>query len=130
MLTILLIDDDPDDQLIFTDLLDELETTVQCKTVNNGAEAMAYLETAPRLPSFIFLDLNMPRMSGFQCLTKIKEDERFKHIPVLIYTTSNNPLDEEYAKELGADLFITKTSNFKLLKENLRSVLDSSRVKL
>jgi len=119
---ILLIDDDSDDQFIFTDAVNEIATGIECVTVNNGLEALNYLKTIDRTPSLIFLDLNMPIMNGFECLERIKKEDRFKEIPVIIFTTSNNPVDEKRAKQLGAHVFFSKTPNFKLLKEKLLNI--------
>src|SRR5258706_9210858 len=127
---ILLIDDDADDQFIFIDALNEIATGIECVTVNNGLEALDYLKTIVQNPSLIFLDLNMPIMNGFECLQRIKKENRFKAIPVIIFTTSNNPVDEKHTKELGAEIFFTKTPNFKLLKQKLLDILktDFSRI--
>ena len=120
---ILLIDDDADDQFIFTDAVHEIAAGIECVTVNNGLEALNYLKTIDQKPSLIFLDLNMPIMNGFECLERIKNEDQFKEIPVIIFTTSNNSLDEKRTKKLGAHVFFTKTPNFKLLKEKLLNIL-------
>ena len=120
---ILLVDDDVDDQLIFIDALNEVEPAIECITFNNGLEALAQLKTIALKPSLIFLDLNMPFMNGFEWLEQIKKDDQFKEIPVVIFTTSNNPADEKRTKELGAALFFTKTPDFKLLKSKLVDII-------
>jgi len=120
---ILLIDDDADDRLIFIDALDEIAAGIECATAKNGLEAIEYLKSAIAIPSLIFLDLNMPLMNGFQCLEKIKKDERLKHLPVVVYTTSDNPVDKKRSKESGAEMFLTKTPDFKLLKDTLLGIL-------
>jgi len=120
---ILLIDDDADDRLIFIDALDEIAAGIECATAKNGLEAIEYLKSAIAIPSLIFLDLNMPLMNGFQCLEKIKKDERLKHLPVVVYTTSDNPVDKKRSKESGAEMFFTKTPDFKLLKDTLLRIL-------
>ncbi|SRR6266542_6222252 len=127
---ILLVDDDADDQLIFTDAMSEVDPGIECITVNNGMEALVYLQTAIPLPSLIFLDLNMPLMNGFQCLAQIKKDNEFKHLPVIIYTTSDNPVDKKRTRELGAEIFFTKISDFKLLKAELLDILNLDFSKL
>jgi len=127
---ILLVDDDPDDQFIFADTLDEIAKNVECVTANNGVEAIAYLNTANPIPSLIFLDLNMPFMNGFQCLEQIKKDDKLRHLPVIIYTTSDNPTDEKRAKELSASIFFTKPRNFRLLKGKLLEILQMDFSKL
>lgn len=126
---ILLVDDDDDDQFIFIDALNEITNDIECRTAKNGLEALEQLKTISHPPSLIFLDLNMPLMNGFECLKEIKDQPRLKEIPVIIFTTSDNPSDERRAKELGVSVFFTKTSNFKLLKAKLDDILNTDFTK-
>lgn len=120
---ILLIDDDEDDQLIFTDAVSELTSNVECDVANNGVEAITYLDSNSVIPSHIFLDLNMPRMNGFECLEIIKASKAFKNIPVTILSTSNDPSDRRKATRMGAERFISKTADFNELKLHLADIL-------
>jgi len=126
---ILLIDDDADDQLIFTDALGEISDEFTCITVKTGIEALVVIKSLTPIPSIIFLDLNMPLMNGFEFLSKIKRDLQFQHIPVVILTTSDNPVDKKIAENLGAAIFLTKTADFKLLKTQLSEVLTANFIK-
>jgi CheY-like chemotaxis protein len=121
-LVCLLIDDDQDDQEIFTLALEDSGLDLQCVISNNASEALQRLtQDDTFLPNYIFLDLNMPRINGVQLLTEIKKISRLKHIPVIIYSTSSHPKDKEATQKLGASAFITKPSGIKelslLLKE-------------
>src|SRR5687768_12642291 len=127
---ILLVDDDVDDQFIFIDAINEIAPGIECKTVNNGLEAIDHLQMTNPRPSLIFLDLNMPFMNGFECLVHLKKDNLLKDIPVIIFTTSDSPREEKLTKELGAQVFLTKTSNFKLLKAKLLDILQTDFSKL
>lgn len=120
---ILLVDDDADDQLIFKDALNEIAAGIECATANNGLEALDYLKATVLKPTLIFLDLNMPFMNGFECLARIKKEDPLKEIPIVIFTTSDYPGDEQRTKELGAEIFLTKGPSFKLLKEKLLDIL-------
>lgn len=122
---VLLIDDDEDDQLIFTDAISEIFSDVVCVVASNGREAYSKLEKSLPTPSMIFLDLNMPVMNGFEFLNQVKSDNTLKDIPIVIYTTSDNPVDKKNALEAGAVLFFTKTPDFKQLKQRLRDILKS-----
>jgi CheY-like chemotaxis protein len=73
------------------------------------------------IPNVIFLDINMPQMNGWQCLSALKSDPATKEIPVIIYSTSSHERDKQIAMELGASGFITKPSNY----HSLRSILTS-----
>jgi CheY-like chemotaxis protein len=121
--TILLIDDDEDDQLIFTDAINAVNSEITCVTANNGMDAYLQLEKSSPTPSLIFLDLNMPVMNGFEFLGRLKKSDRLKNIPVVIYTTSDSPLDKKNTLDAGAVLFFTKTADFKLLKLKLSEIL-------
>ena len=119
---ILFVDDDVDDQLLFAEALKELIPVVTYDIANNGVEAFVYLESAATsdLPSLIFMDLNMPLMNGLQFLEKFQRDERLKHIPLIVFTTSNSPIDLEVTKRLGARLYITKPSDFITFKSRIK----------
>ena len=115
-----IIDDDPDDQDFLIDAIKEIDPSINCYTALNGQEGLRKLETdAIPFPSAIFLDLNMPRINGRKFLTLIKEHPRFKSIPTIIYTTSENSKEREELQLLGASDYLVKQSDFVLLKENL-----------
>ena len=122
---ILLVDDDTDDQLFFVDAIAELEPTLECGVANNGLEALDHLGEFPPPPSLIFLDLNMPLMNGFECLAQLKKINQYKEIPVIIFTTSNHPIDMERTIAMGAKSFITKPPDFKVLKNRLHAILQT-----
>ncbi len=119
---IMLVDDDADDQLFFMDALKEVAPEVVCNAANNGDDALRQVEIPPP-PDLIFMDLNMPIMNGYECLTALKSDTRFSKIPVIIFTTSKNAQDIERTKELGASLFFTKPSDFRLLCDRLNRIV-------
>jgi len=121
---ILLVDDDADDQLFFLDAISAIDKTVHCDVANNGLEAMMRLNSAS-LPGVIFLDLNMPKMNGYECLQKIKTSDVLKSIPVIIFTTTSNPKEAERSRSLGAANFLTKTSDFRKLKLQLGEILQA-----
>ena len=118
---ILLADDDKDDCLFFKDAVEELQLPVQLKILNDGEQLMHHLSREMAvLPDAIFLDQNMPRKNGFECLTEIKENEALLGIPVIIFSTS---YDESVAKSLykqGAHFFICKPNSFEELKKVIR----------
>lgn len=108
----LLVDDDADDRTLFIEAVEEIDQTIECKTANNGEQALALLrDTENSLPDLIFLDIRMPRVSGKTCLFEIKKDERLKHIPVIIYTTSRAVEESKELRDMGAFYFISKPRN-------------------
>lgn len=120
---ILHIDDDADDHEIFYSALRKVNDTINYNALTSARKAFAGLVTKELTPDVIFLDLNMPDMSGQQFLGEIKKSERLRHIPVIILSTSSHIGLMELAKELGARNFITKPNSFDKLVQILSSVL-------
>ena len=117
---ILLADDDEGDRLLFEEAMGELEINHTVNTVNNGKELMEYLTKKDTLlPHLIFLDLNMPRKNGHECLKEIRSDEKFKNISIAIYSTSASEKDVEETFRNGANVYIKKPNNFAILKQLL-----------
>jgi CheY-like chemotaxis protein len=116
----LLIDDDIDDQEIFHMALQDLNNSIDCQFASDGVNA---LETLTRdelfLPHCIFIDINMPRMDGVECLEKIKKINRLRNVPVCMYSTSADPNIVAKTKSLGAVDFIVKPSNISELGDLL-----------
>jgi CheY-like chemotaxis protein len=131
LLKILLADDDIDDRFFFAKALNELSIKTHLTTVHDGEQLMDYLsEHLKNLPDVLFLDLSMPRKSGFECLAEIKEHAVFKAIPVIMFSTSY-PRDTNYEQSMikmlfniGANDFIRKPSDFSLLKNILQLSLN------
>jgi len=109
---IMLVDDDPDDRKYFGEALHDIDDTMEFVTARDGQQALEYLEDPNiRLPDFIFMDLRMPRISGLECLGRLKADQRLREIPVIIYTTSREVCESEALVSLGAVHFVTKPSD-------------------
>ncbi|WP_088889701.1 response regulator [Leptolyngbya ohadii] len=97
----------------------------------NGEQALAFLyrtgnyadpQVAPR-PSLILLDLNPPRTDGREVLRRIKQDDNLKKIPIVVFTTSNNPKDIEICYQYGANTYIVKPIDFELLKQSIQQLM-------
>ena len=123
-LHILLADDDEGDRLLFTDAFTELKIKTIVRTVNNGIQLIEWLNMKNiRLPHLLFLDLNMPRKSGLECLKEIRSNEKLKDISIAIYSTSDNETDIEETFRNGANVYITKPNDFKMLKQVLEKAV-------
>jgi PleD family two-component response regulator len=119
----LIIDDDTDDQEIFLMCVKKIDGTIDCKTAHDGDQAIFMLTTTEDYkPDYIFLDVNMPKMNGIECLKEIRKIERLKDTKVYMYstTTENNMVDE--SGNLGADDFIVKPIRTSKLKEKLYNI--------
>jgi len=121
---ILLADDDEDDRLIFKEAFDEIKIDTKVSLVNDGVELMDYLlDKGNPLPHILFLDLNMPRKTGLDCLLEIKQLEHLKDIAIAIYSTSASDMDIEETFVQGANVYIKKPSDFNTLKKILEQVI-------
>jgi len=122
--TIFLADDDADDCLLFEDALREVASDTTLTTALDGMELMDILdERVPPPPDMIFLDLNMPRKNGFECLTEIRTDQKLKKIPVIIFSTSAQPEFIEKVYQSGANRYIRKPSSFEELRKAIKEML-------
>lgn len=119
-----LIDDDDDDQEIFSLALSNIDENIHCVTANDGIDALTRLHNEDKFtPHFIFLDLNMVRMNGRECLSEIRKIPRLDNIPVIIYSTSSEQRDISETKDLGAADYIVKPPSMALLEKRLEQVL-------
>lgn len=124
---IVLADDDEDDRFLFTEAFEELKIKNKVATFKDGIELMAYLEQPDNeLPDLLFLDLNMPKKSGMECLREIKANKRFNDIIVAIYSTSSSEEDIENTFVLGANIYIKKPNDFEELKKALSEVVTTN----
>jgi CheY-like chemotaxis protein len=129
-LHILLADDDKDDRFLFREALSELPISTTLETVHDGEQLMVYLsEHQDKLPQVLFLDLNMPRKNGFECLSEIKTNDKLSALPVVMFSTSY-PRDEHYESDMikmlfniGAREYIRKPGNFSELKSAIHKIL-------
>lgn len=121
---IILADDDEDDRLFFVDAFEELRVNTKVKTLNDGVELINYLtQDGVQLPNVLFLDLNMPRKNGLECLKEIKANPKFDDIAIAIYSTSASEDDIENTFVQGANIYIKKPDDFATLKKILSEVV-------
>ncbi|MDQ3015777.1 MAG: response regulator [Bacteroidota bacterium] len=123
-LHILLADDDEDDKLIFRDAINEVKVKTTLTLVNDGVQLMEYLQSIDgELPAIVFLDLNMPRKGGIECLREIRNDSNLKNLSIAIYSTSASEQDIEDTFIKGANVYIKKPSDFNTLVKVLEEVI-------
>lgn len=120
---ILLADDDADDRELFREALAIVDPAIRVATVENGEKLIDHLKKNDACPDCIFLDLNMPRKSGKECLQEIRGSEKTQSIPVIVYSTSLNSRDVDETYLCGASGFIRKPDTFRELTDILNSHL-------
>jgi CheY-like chemotaxis protein len=121
---IILADDDTDDCLFFKEALEELSESTHLTTVYDGEQLMEQLtQNSDKLPNVVFIDINMPRKKGSQCLYEIKQDDKLKQLPVVIVSTS---FDREVVNQMydnGAHYYLRKPNDFSKLKQGISKAL-------
>lgn len=123
-LNILLADDDQDDCVFFKNAIEELLPSTELNVVNDGEELMRYLaENEEQLPHVLFLDINMPRKNGIECLADIKRNRNLKDIPVVMFSTSNAWDTINMLFKGGAHVYIHKPSDFGQLKKVIHNAI-------
>jgi CheY-like chemotaxis protein len=105
----LLVEDDPEDQEFFIDALHHVSSTTGCYAVSNGEEALYTLLQVDFNPDYIFTDLNMPKMDGFEFLRILRNMERFRNIPVIVYSSDYSEELIQKVKALGVMAYYSKT---------------------
>jgi CheY-like chemotaxis protein len=134
---ILHVEDDPNDVLLIARAFRKAEAPAQIQVVNDGDQAVDYLNAnnayAQReqfpLPSLVLLDLKLPRKSGIEVLQWIRSQTGLRRIPVVMLTSSKQPIDINRAYDLGVNAYLVKPVNFDMLVEMLRT-LDSFWLKI
>lgn len=125
-LSILLADDDTDDCIFFKDAVEELGLPTQLSILHDGEQLMQHLNYKKnKLPDVLFLDLNMPRKNGFECLSEIKLTQKLHQLPVIIFSTSFEQEVVNLLYKNGAHYFIRKPSEFLQFKKIIHQTFNT-----
>lgn len=125
-LTLLLVDDDPDDMELIRTAFEFVDTKLYLHEVNDGIEALDHLEklSEEEFPCLIVLDFNMPRMNGLEVLQQLKTNDRYNSIPRVILTTSSDTSLKEACLANSADKFLVKPSSYPELVKLAATLMD------
>ena len=123
---IFIADDDVDDLELFQSAIRDIEPGVEIIAANDGYCLLENLHTkTPPLPDIIFLDINMPKFNGFECLQQIRQEPRLKHVPVVVLSTSDRKNDVDAMWEHGANCYIKKPNTYSAFKHVLKDIIDN-----
>jgi CheY-like chemotaxis protein len=123
-LNIHLADDDIDDCMFFKMAVDDFSSPTQLTVVHDGEQLMELLAgETNELPHILFLDMNMPRKNGFECLSEIKASKKLQRLPVIMFSTSFEQGVVNQLYENGAQYFIRKPSEFSQFKKIIQLTL-------
>jgi CheY-like chemotaxis protein len=118
---VLLVDDDCDDVDFFAEVTAEIEDII-LKCSEDAIEGFKQLSAMEVIPALIVVDAGMPRMNGWEFIRLVKRDGRFREIPVIMAATSSRQKGIDEARDLGADAYIIKPSNFNDLSFLIRNI--------
>lgn len=120
---ILLVEDDPDDEVLTIRALTRNNISNEIIVVRDGAEAINYLSDDTRVrPQVVLLDLGLPKIDGLEVLRKIRSDKRTMHLPVIVFTSSREEQDKIRSYNLGANSYIRKPVEMPSLVEAVREL--------
>lgn len=119
---ILHVDDDYDDREIFCEAVKAVDARISCAQFESGIAALQFLDQSKTLPDYIFMDINMPKMTGLECVQKIRSVPRLLGIKVVMFSTTLKPSDESILS--GTDVkWLEKKSRFSDLISSLKDLL-------
>lgn len=120
MKTVMLIDDDADDRFLFSDAIQGVAQCITCESPEEGISKLS----EHSCPDFLFLDINMPIMTGFECLEHIRKNKNHDSVHIVMYSTSNLQEDIAMSKKLGANFYFAKPYSYEDLKKGLRLIIN------
>lgn len=117
---VVLAEDDKDDVLIFELAVERARILINLRHAIDGDQLFRLLKQA--IPDIIFLDINMPCKDGVTCITEIRQNPEYNHVPVIMYTSYNHSQKIEAAYKHGANFYLLKTESIVELAENLKRI--------
>jgi len=127
-MTILYIDDDKEDQELFSEAMNFVDPNIELLLATGGREGLRLLEQSSALPHLMFVDLNMPGdLNGKEVIGQIRNNDRLREIPLLVYTTSDHRVDREQSFAVGADDYLVKPNGFKEICSLLKQTVSKYR---
>jgi CheY-like chemotaxis protein len=122
---ILYADDDPEDRDIFHAVVTEINAAIDVVLVDDGTTAIEALNNMRDVPDAIFLDVNMPLMTGIECVAILRKQDRFKSTRIILYSTTTSELEAYKGMKAGATQFLTKATTYAATLHVLRGALNA-----
>jgi CheY-like chemotaxis protein len=119
--TVVFAEDDEDDQLYFREVFREINADIQIVFVRDGNQLLQLLRNF--LPDILFLDLEMPYKNGLQCLVELRENSSYSGLPIVVFSSTMRPANIQTAYEMGAHLFLHKSSRYSEYSDCLKKIL-------
>lgn len=125
---ILNVDDDIDDREMFQAAINAIDPNLACLQFESGSKALEYIANAEVAPDFLFIDINMPKMNGYECIEQIRQIPGNNQIVIVMYSTAFNPKQQKDYKDLDITTYLKKTSKFSELVQSIKKLLSDSKV--
>lgn len=122
-MTIFYADDDPEDRELFAYVIAEIDPKIKVLLASDGISAVEKLQILPSVPNIIFFDVNMPLMSGIECIANLRAMERFKKATLILYSTTSSELECHRGLKAGANKFLQKADTYAKTFEMLKDVI-------
>ena len=117
------MEDDRDDVDLLQEALNSNHVDYEMQVINDGSDAVQFIQNGVSLPHIIVLDFNLPKVHGKEILKEIKSSRVFKHVPVIVLTTSSSKDDVDYAIRMGAHKFIIKPVNLNEMRQTVQAIV-------
>ena len=131
MVDVLYVEDNPNDADIFGRLIRKLDRPITYTVISSGLEAIEYLAGKGRyeqqrgmLPKLVLMDLNLDGISGFEVIAQARALDRTRHIPIVAFSTSDNPNDIKSAYDAGINAYVVKPGSYQETGEVLKKLCD------
>lgn len=119
---ILNVDDDSDDREFFCDAIKVVDPEISCVLFENGEDLLSYLQEIKTLPDYIFIDINMPMMNGYECAEEITSNYLAGETQIVMYSTAFNPIDREKFEKQGFR-YVVKQNTLGALVKSIKGVM-------
>ena len=127
-INILLIEDDADDIELLEEALKSNKISYQLTSIKEGDKVMSYLRADILVPDIIVLDFNLPKLHGREILSLIKSSEKFGTVPLVVLTTSASKEDISFAKDMGANHYITKPTSINDFNRAVATIVETAGI--
>ncbi|RAW02017.1 response regulator [Pseudochryseolinea flava] len=118
------VDDDQDDRDLFCHVIQKIDPEIQCIQIDSGEEAVEMLSRNEIIPDYIFMDINMPRMNGYECVKEIHHYSSLRNTTIVMYSSTFNPRDQVDFALLGLK-YLLKTSDLNSLIKSISDLIGS-----
>jgi CheY-like chemotaxis protein len=117
------VDDDSDDREMFADAIREIDPKIICHLFDDSESMLAFFDETVTLPDFAFVDINMPRINGYECAKAIRARKSLRNVEIVMFSTTFNPNDKKADSIRSKVQFLDKPSRFTDLVSALKKVL-------